>query len=284
MKERDSHFLIQLSQERKSPDGHAYLSLSTPSTHEAAARSKCTLREIEILALENRIIPERYERNMGTIEIEGQIALLQSQVAVIGLGGLGGTVLDMLLRWGIGSLVIIDHDAFLDSNLNRQVLSGSSTLGLRKVDVAKKRAQEVNPATHIDALAIVADEHNLPEVLQGCCVAVDGLDNIRIRFVLERACKRLGIPLVHGAIAGFMGQVSTIFPDDPGLELLYGTEDVLESGAEQELGTPSVTPAAVAAWQATEVVKILLGWENTLRNKVLFFDLRDQLMTIVDLS
>jgi molybdopterin/thiamine biosynthesis adenylyltransferase len=284
VKKLDAAFVTQRAQKNKGPDGRTYLSLSTRSVQEAADQNECTLREVEILALRNQIIPERYQRNIGTVGIEGQVALLQSQVAVVGLGGLGGTVFEMLLRWGSGSLVIIDHDTFSDSNLNRQLLSNPARLGVPKVEVAKKRALEVNAASEVKSFFMAADEQNLPEALQGCSAVVDGLDNIRTRFVLEKACKKTGIPLIHGAVAGFMGQVSTICPGDRGLEALYGNSNVLEAGAESELGTPCVTPTAVAAWQATEVVKILLSWENTLRNKVLFFDLKDQIMTIVDLS
>jgi hypothetical protein len=81
-----------------------------------------------------------------------------------------------------------------------------------------------------------------------------------------------------------MGQVSSIYPEDLGLEAIYGSKEVQESGAEKDLGTPSVTPAAVAAWQVSEVVKILLGWDNVLRNKLLFFDLKDHLVSIVELA
>jgi molybdopterin/thiamine biosynthesis adenylyltransferase len=131
---------------------------------------------------------------------------------------------------------------------------------------------------------VEADERNLTELLEGCEVVVDGLDNIRTRFVVEKICKSMGIPFIHGAIAGFMGQVTSIFPEDPGLEAVYGSQDVQESGAEKDLGTPCVTPAAVAAWQVSEVVKILLGWENVLRNKILFFDLKDHLISVVELA
>ncbi|MBN1224810.1 MAG: HesA/MoeB/ThiF family protein [Candidatus Aminicenantes bacterium] len=284
MRKLNATSIIRLSEKRVGSDGLTYRSLSIPSTVDAAGAVKCSLRDVEITALQNLIVPERYQRNIGTIGIEGQIALLRSRVAIVGLGGLGGSALEMLLRWGIGGLVVIDPDVFSDSNLNRQLLSSSDSLGVLKVEAAKKRALEINAATDITAYAMEADEKNLPEAIKDCAAVVDGLDNIRTRFLLEGVCKNIGIPLVHGAIAGFMGQVSTIFPEDTGLEAVYGSRDVCESGAETELGTPCVTPAAVAAWQTMEVVKILLGWKDTLKNKILLFDLKDQIITIVDLS
>jgi len=280
----DKNFLLPFTEERQGPSGELYSSLSLKSTHEAAHQRDCSLKEIEILALQNQIIPERYQRNIGTVGVEGQVKLLQSRIAILGLGGLGGSVLEMLLRWGVGGLVVIDRDIFVDSNLNRQVLSHSANLEISKVEAARLRAAEVNPAVEVTTFAVAADEQNLPGLLQGCQMAVDGLDNIRTRFVLEKACKSLGIPFIHGAIAGFMGQVSSIFPEDTGLEAIYGSQDVMESGAEKDLGTPCVTPAAVATWQVSEVVKILLGWESSLRNKILFFDLKDLVITIVELS
>lgn len=284
MSDSDKDVLLQFVEACTSPDDTKYMSLSMNSALKVARQMKYSLRDVEILALQNQVIPERYQRNMGTVGIEGQIKLLQSRVAVVGMGGLGGSAFEMLLRWGVGKLVVIDRDVFVDSNLNRQVLSSYSNLGITKTAAAKLRGEQVNPAVQVQLYMEEAGEQNLPEMLQGCEVVVDGLDNIRTRFVLEKVCKGLGIPFIHGAIAGFMGQVASIYPDDLGLEAIYGSREVLESGAEKDLGTPCVTPAAVAAWQVSEVVKILLGWENTLRNKILFFDLKDHLVSIVELS
>lgn len=283
MSDSDQDILFQFVEEIVGPDSRKYASLSLNSALEVAAKTKCSLRKIEVLALQNHVIPERYQRNIGTVGIEGQIKLLQSRVAIVGLGGLGGSALEMLLRWGVGQLVVIDRDIFVDSNLNRQVLSSSATLGMTKAEAARRRAELVNPAIQLEPFELDADEKNLPELLQGCGIVVDGLDNIQTRFVLEKMCKSMGIPFIHGAIAGFMGQVSTIYPEDLGLEAIYGSLDVQESGAEKDLGTPCVTPAAVATWQVSEVIKIILGWDNVLRNKILFFDLKDHLVSIVEL-
>jgi molybdopterin/thiamine biosynthesis adenylyltransferase len=105
---------------------------------------------------------------------------------------------------------------------------------------------------------------------------VDALDNIPDRFVLEEAARSLGIPLIHGALAGFNGQVMTIFPEDPGLALLYGTKAPAAQDpgrAEALLGVPAPTPSAVATVQAMEVVKILLNRGRLLRNQMLHIDL-----------
>jgi molybdopterin/thiamine biosynthesis adenylyltransferase len=115
---------------------------------------------------------------------------------------------------------------------------------------------------------------NLPELLQEADVVVDALDRLPIRLILQEGVQALGIPLVHGSIAGFLGQVMTIFPDDSGLRGLYGGADGLpEQGLEAQLGTPAATPMAVAAWEAQEVVKILTGCGEPLRNRLLVMDM-----------
>jgi len=274
----------RLAQQKTAPNGRKYLSLSTKATCQIASRNNQTLKDSEIHALKNGVIPERYQRNMGTVGIEGQIKLLQSQVAVVGVGGLGGTVLELLVRLGIGRMVVIDGDAFVDSNLNRQFLSQFESIGEPKVEAAKRRARDVNPATEIETYPVVAREEDLPEMIKGSHVVVDGLDDIRARFSLERVSKKMGIPFVHGAIAGFVGQVTTVFPEDKGLELVYGPGCLSKSGVEKDFGTPCLTPALVATWQVSEVIKILLELGNTLRNRVLVVDLMEQVMEVVPLS
>jgi molybdopterin-synthase adenylyltransferase len=230
--------------------------------------------------LKDQVIPERYQRNLGTIGVKGQIKLLQSRVAIVGVGGLGGTALELLVRFGVGRVVIIDGDSFAESNLNRQLLSESKNIGKRKVEVARERSREVNPATEIEIHRVVANERNLPGMIRGSQVVVDGLDNIPDRLSLEKVSKKVGIPLVHGAIAGFVGQVTTIFPEDPGLRLIYGSGRFSRYGLEKKFGTPCITPALIATWQVSEVIKILLGWRNTLRNRVLVVDFKEQIMEV----
>jgi molybdopterin/thiamine biosynthesis adenylyltransferase len=197
-------------------------------------------------------------------------------VAVIGAGGLGGPVILILARMGIGHLVVMDHDVFDETNLNRQAVSSTAALGRTKCEEAGRLLQQINPAVlltahvkKLEAAAAVTD-------LQGCHVAVDALDNIADRYCLEKAAKTLNIPMVHGAVGGFAGQVMTIFPEDTGLESLYGKDpDSLNDANRTEafMGVPGVTPWLVAGYQAMEVVKILLGKGDVLKNCLLFIDL-----------
>ena len=273
----------RLATTETAPDGEPYLSLSTKATLRLARTKNRKLKDVEFQALESGIIPERYHRNIGTIGIEGQMKLRQSQVAIVGVGGLGGSVLELLGRLGIGKIVSIDGDSFVDSNLNRQVLSQMKNLGKLKVKAARRRVKDINPAIETKVYSEMAKRENLPKLIQGSQAVVDGLDNIQTRFVVESACRKMQIPFVHGAVVGFAGQVMTVFPGDKGLESIYGARVFSGLGVETELGNPSMTPTLIATWQASEVVKILLEWGNTLRNKVLVIDLREQFMEIVDL-
>jgi molybdopterin/thiamine biosynthesis adenylyltransferase len=242
--------------------------------HELAVTFDCPIREVELAALEAGIVPWRYVRNLGTIGLEGQATLLQATVAVVGLGGLGGYVTEALARMGVGRLILIDGDAFEDHNLNRQLLSTESKLGTPKAQAAQQRVGEINGAVEVITHAAMLSAENLPQLLAGAEVVVDALDRLPIRFALQDGAQALGIPMVHGSIAGFLGQVMTILPGDPGLRSLYGDPDQIpEQGLEAELGTPAATPMAVAAWEAQEVVKILVGRGDILRNRLLLMDM-----------
>lgn len=264
----------EFAEEGISPSGKVYAKLSHKATHLAAAQLSCSLKKVEMVALKNDIIPERYERSLGTIGgIEGQIRLLSSRVAVVGLGGLGGLAAELLARMGVGTLILIDGDSFSESNLNRQVLATEENIGQNKAEAAQQRIRRLNAAVETVTFKEMAKEENIDLMLQGCHVILDCLDNLQTRFLLQNTCQRLGIPMIHGAIAQFYGQVSTVFPGDPGLKAIYKTyEKGKDKGIERELGNPSTTPALVSAWQVQEALKVLLNMKELLRNRLLFID------------
>lgn len=216
----------------------------------------------------------RYLRNFNTLSHEEHETLRKSKVCVVGCGGLGGHIIEMLGRIGLGTITAVDGDVFEESNLNRQILSDESTIGQSKARTAKKRMNLVNSEVELIAIVDFLDDSNAESILAGHQVVVDALDNIPSRLVLQKACKKLGIPLVYGAIAGWYGQVSTIFPGDDTLNKLY--RDDLEKGIEKELGNPSFTPGLIASIEVSEVVKILIKRGDLLRNKLLFINTLDQ--------
>jgi molybdopterin/thiamine biosynthesis adenylyltransferase len=254
------------------PDGREKRLLPLSAMQQLAHEWGLSVREVEIQALKARILPGRYERSQGTVGWEGQVKLLESTVAIVGCGGLGGWIIEGLARMGVGHLILIDGDAFGENNLNRQVLCTEANLGQPKTEAAQERVARVNSATEVTVHPVMADEKSMREMLAGADVVVDALDTLPTRLVLQKVAQSLGIPVVHGAIGGYVGQVMTVFPEDEGLYAIYGRGDVPEQGIEAQLGNPAATPMMVAAWQIQEVIKILLGAGELLRNRMLFMD------------
>jgi molybdopterin-synthase adenylyltransferase len=244
--------------------------------HEAVIRiareENLSVKEVELAALRAHLLPGRYHRSLGTVGWDGQIRLLESTVIIIGAGGLGGWIIEGLARMGVGHLIIVDGDVFEENNLNRQALCWEETIGRPKAEAAKDRVAKINSAVEVTALQMWATEENLPGILEDADVVVDALDTLPIRIVLQTVCSNSGIPMVHGAIGGYIGQVTTILPGDPGLKALYGEGPLPERGVEVEWGNPAGTPMMVSAWQIQEVIKILLGKGELLRRRLLFLD------------
>jgi molybdopterin-synthase adenylyltransferase len=280
----DPHDLEQLSAAKTFPDKTPYKSISVATVLSLAGRSGMSGREIEIAALENGSVPERYARNMRTFTLEDQAALLRARVGVVGLGGLGGTVAEVLARMGVGRLRLVDGDRFEDSNLNRQLLSTVDGLGQLKSEEARARVGRINPSVDVNALTEFVTAENAGAVLGGCDVVVDCLDNLHTRFVVEDACRRIGCPLVSAAVAGASGHVTTIFPEDTGLRLIYGEPEPLPlKGAETSLGTLPHAVVFLATLECAEVVKVILKKGCLLRHKLLVADLMDGIVEVMNL-
>ncbi|MBI5966650.1 MAG: HesA/MoeB/ThiF family protein [Deltaproteobacteria bacterium] len=238
-----------------------------------AAACGLSKREVEIAALEAGVIPQRYLRNMGSLEIAGQKKLLQGKALLVGSGGLGGTIALLLARMGLGALVIADGDFFSEDNLNRQVFSLEQNVGQSKVQVARSAILKINAATEIEIFEGFVGEKELERFIKGANVAIDALDNMPSRFMLEKVCKEARVPLVHGAVAGFSGQVTVIYPEDVGFRAFYGdAQTTPEKGVEIELGNLAGIVSAVASIQVQEAVKIITGLGRPLRNRLLFLD------------
>jgi len=213
----------------------------------------------------------RYERNIGTIGTDGQSKLSESCAAVIGCGGLGGWIIELLARAGIGRLVVVDGDVFSESNLNRQVLCTENNIGQNKSMAAVQRVALVNSEVTIKSIPLFLSEDNANEILTGCDIVFDALDNIQSRIILCRAARALGIPIVHGAVAGWFGQVSVIMPDSKLMPEIW--ENQSGKGIETELGNPSFTPSVIASLQVCEGIKYLIGKrEYLLCDNLLYVD------------
>ncbi|MFH0782947.1 MAG: HesA/MoeB/ThiF family protein [Pseudomonadota bacterium] len=286
MEDRQLIDLLKSFVKQKSrPDQSTYASLTLAGASSIAEQSGRFLRDVECVALAEEILPERYSRNQKSLSCADQLKLLQSHVAIIGLGGLGGTVVEILARLGVGFLTLVDGDVFDESNINRQLLSSPSRIGEKKAEAASTRVQEINPAVNVRAVADFFNATNGESLLTGVQLAVDCLDNIPARFTLERACQKSSIPLVSAAIAGTSGQATVVFPTDPGLRLIYGASDrAPHRGIEASLGTLPFAAAYMAAVQCAEVTTILLGKPAELRQQLFLADICDHTTEITELS
>jgi molybdopterin-synthase adenylyltransferase len=214
-------------------------------------------REAELAALAKGVVPERYARNMGTLGPQGQRRLLESAVLVAGLGGLGGYVVESLARLGVGRIAGVDGGVFDEPDLNRQLLSEQDGLGQGKAQAARARILRVNPAVEFTA-------HPVPfqslggDVFRGLALAFDCLDAIPSRLELAARCSSAGLPLVHGAIAGWCAQVAVCPPGAGTLERIYAGAKG-PRGEEAEAGNLPMTAAVAANLMVALAVPILLG-------------------------
>ena len=217
---------------------------------------------------------KRYERNMTALSAEENERLKHCKVCVIGCGGLGGYVIEHLGRIGVGHITAVDGDVFEESNLNRQLLSDESVLGKSKAETAKNRMKNVNSTINVRAVNEYLTKDNSEEILKGHDIVIDALDNITTRLIIEEEAQKLKIPLVHGAIAGWYGQVSVILPGSPMYGKIY--PEGAAKGVETRLGNLPFTAAVTASVQAAEAVKVLLGRSEVLAGKLLTIDLLSQ--------
>lgn len=266
------------------PDGSSYTSLFFVDERAIAAQIGKHLREVECAALDLEIVPERYSRNRKYFSCEDQLRLLNSHVAVIGLGGLGGTVTEILARLGVGHLTLVDGDSFDESNLNRQILSSPSKLGQEKALAAGERVAEINPAVTVREVAEFFTAVNGPAILTGVQLAADCLDSIGDRFLLEDMCGKAGIPMVSAAIGGTSGQAIAVFPGDPGLRQIYGApEKAPARGIEASLGTLPFGAIYMAAVECAEITTILLGKPPELRNRLMLAEISEHTAEVIRL-
>ncbi len=228
--------------------------------------------EIEKTALENDIIPLRYKRNSNTLNSKQQLILLTSKVAIVGCGGLGGHISELLARVGVGNLLLMDFDKFDEHNLNRQNYSTLDSIGKYKVEVAKEFIYKINPSVNV----VTCKEKFSGEFERflNYDLVVDALDNPKLKLLLARETLKNKKHFVHGAIGGFNAQFTT----DSTLENLYRDDS---KGSEIYLGNLSFMASFAASVQASEIIKLLLDTGESLKNRILFTDLLDNEFFIV---
>lgn len=218
----------------------------------------------------------RYNRHIILSEIgqTGQDKISKSKVLVIGAGGLGCPILQYLTAAGIGKLGIIDFDTVDISNLQRQVLFGTSSLGKNKAEAAKKRLEDLNDSISIIAYPEQLTYKNAIDLFNQYDIIVDGSDNFETRYLVNDACVITHKPLVFGAIYKFEGQIAVFnYKNGPSYRCLFPTPP--EKGTVpncSEIGVLGVLPGIIGTMQANEVLKIILGLGHTLSGKLLCYN------------
>lgn len=242
--------------------------LSLADHTEATVLFGMSYREIETASLALGIVPLRYQRNQSSISPQQQQILFDTHVAIIGCGGLGGHIAEILTRIGLGTLTLFDFDHFEEHNLNRQNFSTLESLDRKKVFVVKEGLERINPSIVINAHDHRFDPRTDMPTIQSSAVVIDALDTPSVKLALSHACKTEKKHFIHGAIAGFYGQ----FSSDNTLESLYPNGG---RGAEIESGNPAFTVTHAASIQAAEAIKAILGMGERLTGSFMVTDLLD---------
>ena len=233
-------------------------------------------RRWEIPAVLDQSKRNRYQRHLLLPEVgeAGQLKLLTAKVLCLGAGGLGSPAALYLAAAGVGTLGIVDMDVVDESNLQRQILHNYSRIGQHKVDSAKETINELNPDVNVETHPVRLDASNIEEVISKYDLVIDGTDNFPVRYMLNDASVKLGIPVVHGSIFRFEGQV-TVF--DPQNGPTY--RDMVPEPPPPELapscaeaGVLGVLPGIIGCLQALEAVKMILDLGDTLIGRLLTFD------------
>jgi len=227
----------------------------------------------------NREEYERFSRHLILPEVglDGQKRLKAASVLCIGTGGLGSPLLLYLAAAGIGQIGIVDFDVVDRSNLQRQVIHGTSWVGKPKIVSAKDRILEINPHCQVDLYETRLSAENALEILQPYDVIVDGTDNFPTRYLVNDACVLLSKPNVYGSIFRFEGQATVFnYQDGPNYRDLYPEPPppgLVPSCAEG--GVLGILPGVIGVIQATETVKIILGIGTTLNGRLLLYNALD---------
>ena len=218
----------------------------------------------------------RYSRHliMPEVALDGQKKLKKARVLTIGAGGLGSPLAMYLAAAGVGTIGIVDFDVVDESNLQRQIIHGTSDLGRPKMESAKERIEDINPNVKVEAYEEALTSENALEIFEDFDVIVDGTDNFPTRYLVNDACVLTGKPNVYGSIFRFEGQASVFWAEEgPCYRCLYPEPPppgLVPSCAEG--GVLGILPGAIGTIQATETVKLILGIGEPLIGRLLLYD------------
>ena len=218
----------------------------------------------------------KYHRQTLLSEIgeEGQEKLKQARVLIAGVGGLGCPIALYLTTAGVGRLGLIDDDVVSLSNLHRQVLYNEADIGQLKTECAVRHLQAKNSDIHIEGYPFRLDKENAEALIAKYDIVVDGCDNHATRYLISDVCHQLQKPYVYAAIGAFQGQVGVLCYDEQAstYRTLFPDEDVM-CDRKAEKGVIGTTPAVIGSLVANEVIKLIIGYGDVLKNKLFCIDL-----------
>jgi molybdopterin-synthase adenylyltransferase len=231
----------------------------------------------------------RYSRHilLQEIGIEGQEKLIGAHALIIGAGGLGSPAALFLAASGVGTLTICDNDTVDLTNLQRQIMHRTASIGMNKVDSARATLAEINPEVHVNNLKERVESARLHELVAQADVILDCSDNFATRYALNRACVLLKKPLVSGAAIRFAGQVSVFdlrLESSPCYHCLYPENSESEDTRCAEMGVFAPLVGIIGSLQAAEALKLLLGTGTTLCGRLLLMDALDSELRTIKLS
>ena len=218
------------------------------------------------------------------IGMDGQKKLMNTTIAIVGVGGLGCPVAQSLVTAGIGKLVLIDGDDVELSNLHRQPLHGADDIGKKKVNSAKESLNKINSETTIKIVDDYLDEQNGLDLLKNCDVIIDATDNIETRQLIDRYSKETNVPMVYGGLYRWEGQVAVLNVDgSPGYRELFPDPP---SGGDTcaDAGVLGMLPGIIGNIQALEAVKLIVGITPNLVGKLLIYDGKSHRTEIIEIG
>jgi len=230
---------------------------------------------------------DRYSRQVMLEEIgyQGQLKLKRAKICVVGVGGLGNPIVTRLAAMGVGKIRIVDRDVIELSNLHRQTMFTEDDVGQVKVEIAAKKLRKLNADIIIEDLAVSINDYTAFEVVDGCDVVVDALDSVNARYSLNKACIEKKIPFVTGAAVGVTGQCFTILPNESAC--YHCLFPALDEDSMPTCSIEGVHPSIlsiVGGIEVSEAVKVIMGKEPSLKDKVLHVDLENLVFNFTKVS
>ncbi|HOV85579.1 MAG TPA: ThiF family adenylyltransferase [Syntrophobacteraceae bacterium] len=229
-------------------------------------------RDAVVEVLRSRIVPLRYAGNVRALSLAEQRRVCESRVLVCGCGGVGGVLINLLARAGVGTLRLVDGAVFVPSHLNRQWHCDTRELSRPKAEAAGERARAANPLIKVEVFPVAMDEKNAESLVEGTDLVMDALDDLPARFVLAETAKSKKVPLIHTAAVGWWGQVSTFLPESIfDLRNVYGRGEE-QSQSDEWMGALGPAPTVIGGLAAFEALRLLAGRNPAYADQLCYLD------------